>query len=91
MENKINKTHKMKNKINKTHGNKSRKNHNDKGLKTLAMMTKKLEPKSAMKTNEECQSGSDTMWRKMVKKFLLNQLLQSQFISYIYREIKENK
>lgn len=41
MENKINKTHKMKNKINKTHSNKGRKNHNDKGLKTLAMMTKK--------------------------------------------------
>lgn len=51
----------MENKINKTHSNKGRKNHNDKGLKTLAMMTKKLEPKSAMKTNEECQSGSNNV------------------------------
>lgn len=76
----------MKNKINKTHSNKGRKNHNDKGLKTLAMMTKKLEPKSAMKTNEECQSGSDTMWRKMVKKILIKSIVTILvYIIYLQR------
>ena len=36
-------------------------------LKSSTMKAKKLELKSAMKADEGCQSGSNTMWEKMVK------------------------
>lgn len=75
----------MENKINKTHSNKGRKNHNDKGLKTLAMMTKKLEPKLAMKTNEECQSGSNNV-EKNGKKILIKSIFTILvYIIYLQR------
>ena len=32
------------------------------------MKAEKLELKSAMKVDEECQSGSNNMWEKVVKK-----------------------
>ena len=37
------------------------------GLKSSVMKSEKLELKSAMKVDEECQSGFDTMWEKVVK------------------------
>ena len=37
------------------------------GLKYSTMKAKKLELRSAMKADEGCQSGSNTMWEKMVK------------------------
>ena len=37
------------------------------GLKSSTMKAKKLELKLAMKVDEGCQSGSNTMWEKMVK------------------------
>ena len=37
------------------------------GLKSSTVKAKKLELKSTMKANEGCQSGSNTMWEKMVK------------------------
>lgn len=37
--------------------------------KHTVMKAEKLELKSAMKVDEECQSGSNNMWEKVVKKF----------------------
>ena len=52
------------------------------------MKAEKLELKSAMKADEDCQSGSDTMWEKVVKILIQSAI----YILYLQRNLrKKNK
>ena len=49
------------------------------------MKAEKLELKSAMKADEECQSGSDTMWEKVVKILIQSAITILIYILYLQR------
>ena len=55
------------------------------------MKAEKLELKSAMKADEECQSGSDTMWEKVVKILIQSAITILIYILYLQRNLRKKK